>query len=400
MKLCIETAALDALALALKEAMPRISRIAIIADSTLEKLYGKIVLEKLEKSGLAVRLFSFPAGEASKIRQTKEHLEDALLSAGFDKSTAIVALGGGVALDLAGFIAATYMRGVALYSVPTSFLAMVDACYGGKNGVNTHQAKNAVGSVYFPRGIFIDPSFLKTLPEPERISGLAEVIKHAVIQDREFAYELMDSLKNKSPSDRFDFEDSQAMAALIEKNLKIKRRIVEASNQKDSFGKEGDQSKVRDQLNFGHTLGHALEALFDYEISHGYAVFIGMAFASFLSLKLNCLPEEEFTKIEALIWLAFPDLQALISRIQKRLENKSQLDLLIEYMHRDKKGSSAKIHFVLLKEMGKVYTQLGHREDGDKKVIHFTHTVDSDTVKSSLEEFLTRCLSYENPSVR
>ncbi len=389
MKFYIEIDALDALVSSLKKASPSISSIAIITDTTVEKLYGQSVLEKLENADFAVGIFSFEAGEASKIRKTKEQIEDALIAAGFDKASAIIALGGGVVLDLAGFIAATYMRGVRLYSVPTTLLSMVDACYGGKNGVNTDQAKNMIGSIHFPQGIFIDPSLLKTLNETERLSGMAEVVKHALIQDKEFAQTLFN----------FDFKDNAAIKDLIQKNLKIKAHIVDASIQEKA-------SQMRDQLNFGHTLGHAIEALFKYEISHGYGVFVGMAFANFLSLKLGHMPEKEFEEMDRLIHHIFVSLPAFMILIKETLESKENLDFVIELMLRDKKNEGNQIRFVLLEGVGKVHTQLEYdvSDEGldlkEKQKICFTHAVDQNVVKSSLNEFFMRYAGYENASVR
>lgn len=389
MELYIEIDVLDALVSSLKEASPSISSIAIITDTTVEKLYGQSVLEKLENANLAVGLFSFEAGEASKTRMTKEQIEDGLIAAGFDKASAIVALGGGVVLDLAGFIAATYMRGVRLYSVPTTLLSMVDACYGGKNGVNTDQAKNMIGSIYFPEGIFIDPSLLKTLSETERLSGMAEVVKHALIQDKEFAQTLFD----------LDFKDNGAIKALIRKNLKIKACIVEASIKEKT-------SQMRDQLNFGHTLGHAIEALFEYRISHGYSVFVGMAFANFLSLKLGHMSEKEFEEMNRLIHHIFVSLPAFMILIKETLESEENLDFVIELMLRDKKSKGNQIRFVLLEGIGRVHTQLEY-DTSDKRLglkekqkISFTHAVDQSVVKSSLNEFFMRYVVYENASVR
>lgn len=213
--------------------------IAIITDTKIEKLFGK----KLFKGQAS--FFSFPAGEKSKTRKTKEKIEDGLIQKGFGSDTVIVGLGGGVVTDLAGFVAATYCRGVKLVLIPTTLLGMVDAAIGGKNGVNTPKAKNRIGTFYFPELIMIDTDFLKTLPEKEMLMGGAEILKYGLIDDPSLFQDLP---KLFSSIDK-----------TIEKSIAAKKKVV---------GEDPEEKKgLRRILNFGHTIGHALETIENYKIS-------------------------------------------------------------------------------------------------------------------------------------
>lgn len=221
----------------------------IITDSNVARLYGEQLKERL-----CCPLIVFPAGEAAKVRETKHQIEDALLKHKIGADATLIALGGGVVSDLVGFVSATYCRGVDLLLIPTTVTAMCDAAIGGKNGVNIGTIKNAIGTVYHPKALFIDPKVLKTLPQSEYVSGTAEMLKHGLIWSKTLWEEL----------DVY-FEDWQTRDPLrlqrwIAWNIQIKQEVIGQG--------------VRDYLNFGHTIGHAIEMLTG--ISHGDAVALGM----------------------------------------------------------------------------------------------------------------------------
>jgi len=256
----IEPGALSRLGELVVEAAPA-HRYAIIADGVVADLYGARARTALEEAGQRVDLFSFEAGEARKTVETWAALTGAMLEAGLGRDSAVVTLGGGVAGDLGGFVAATYMRGIPFVQVPTSLLAMVDASVGGKTGVDTVQGKNLVGAFHHPRRVVIDPELLRTLPDRELRGGLAEAVKHGAIADAAY----LDWIEANGAA--LLARDPEAMAFLVRRSVEIKADFVS----RDPL--EGGPRKA---LNFGHTIGHAIEAATEYGIPHGYAVAIGM----------------------------------------------------------------------------------------------------------------------------
>lgn len=234
---------------------------AIIADATVAALYGPGVEASFERSGLRATRFTIPAGESHKTRATWGEVTDAMLAAGLGRDSCVVALGGGVTGDLAGFVAATYMRGVPLVQVPTTLLAMVDASIGGKVGVDTAAGKNLVGAFHQPRAVLADPAVLETLPGHELRSGLAEAVKHAAIADADH----LDWIR-ASASSILACEPG-ALEALVLRSVAIKAETVSA---------DPLESGRRKILNFGHTIGHAIEALSGYRLPHGFAIAAGM----------------------------------------------------------------------------------------------------------------------------
>lgn len=236
-------------------------RYAIISDSTVAELYGGPVLAALRGAGQTADLFPFPAGEAHKTRASWASLSDALLGAGFGRDAAVVALGGGVVGDLAGFVAATYMRGLPWVQVPTTLLSMVDASIGGKTGVDTPMGKNLIGAFHPPRLVIADPEVLRTLPAAQLRSGLAEAVKHGVIAD----------------AGHLDWIESYAEALLAASAEPLQQLILRSIEIKASIvGRDERESGPRKLLNFGHTLGHALESASGFGLLHGEAISIGM----------------------------------------------------------------------------------------------------------------------------
>src|SRR5690606_11333108 len=231
-------------------------------------LHGEPLRRALEAAGLPAELLVHAAGETSKTRATWSALTDGLLTKAFDRDTCVVALGGGVTGDLAGFVAATYLRGVPVVQVPTSLLAMVDASVGGKTAVDTAHGKNLVGAFHPPRLVVVDPLVLRTLPVTELRAGAAEMVKHAAIADVRY----LDRIRTAAAGLCADAERGSAgLGELIERSIEIKAGVV---------GRDPLEQGERAVLNFGHTLGHALERELAYDIPHGHAVAIGMVLAA------------------------------------------------------------------------------------------------------------------------
>ncbi len=260
-------------------------RIAIIADQTVGQQYASKALASILASGMtlgqtvggtvAPGVFSFPAGEQHKTRETWAKLSDQLIAAGHRRDSVFVALGGGVTGDLVGFVAATYLRGVPFVQVPTSLLAMIDASIGGKTGVDTALGKNLIGAFHQPSLVLIDPQLLRTLPPQHLRQGLAEAIKHGVIADASYFAWIASSLREIL--DTADTDDATAMR-LVQRSVEIKVAVV---------AQDERESAIRKILNFGHTIGHAIEQVTGYGVPHGDAVAIGMVAEATLAEQLG-----------------------------------------------------------------------------------------------------------------
>lgn len=257
---------------------------AVIGDANVLALYGGELVARLGPLAREVALLPFPPGEAHKTRETKARLEDELLSRGFvRRRVCVVACGGGISLDLAGFVAATYMRGVPWVSLPTSLLAQVDAAVGGKTGVNTDRGKNLVGAFHQPAAVLVDPELLRTLPPAEWGCGLAELVKHAVIADEA----LFDWIE--AHAEELARPASALEAYPLRRSVEIKAGIVE----RDEL-----EHGLRAVLNFGHTVGHALEKATRPALDHGRAVAIGMGVEGRLACALRGFPVEAQLRLE------------------------------------------------------------------------------------------------------
>lgn len=242
-------------------AFPKAAKAALVTDSNVDGLYGDGVVRQIEAAGLRVERIVFPAGEQSKTLETYAELVRGFAALGLTRTDFAIALGGGVVGDLTGFASATYMRGIDFVQVPTTLLAMIDSSIGGKTGVDIPEGKNLVGAFHLPKQIVREPDFLRTLPEKELMNGLAEMIKTAVLFDRELFAELR-KLAALGSAERLE-----RLGALVDRTAAWKERIVA-----EDF-KEGGRRKL---LNLGHTFGHALERASDFRLSHGEAVAIGM----------------------------------------------------------------------------------------------------------------------------
>jgi len=236
-------------------------RIAVISDSHVGPLHAERLSERCRGAGLDVTTLTFPAGESSKRREVWARLTDRMLDQGLGRDSCVVAVGGGVTTDLAGFVAATYLRGIPVIQVPTSYLAMIDASVGGKTGVDTAAGKNLVGAFHAPAAVLADTALLRTLSERQRREGLVEAAKHGAILDEthlDALRERMEALLSAEP---------RAAADVVLASVGLKARVVS----EDEF-----ESGYRQILNFGHTVGHAVEAASSYAVGHGTAVAIGM----------------------------------------------------------------------------------------------------------------------------
>ena len=305
---------------------------AIITDSNVGKSYGKRLLKNLQNKNIHSHLITFPAGEKSKARKTKEKIEDEMLSHVLGRATCIVALGGGVVGDIAGFVAATYMRGIPYIQVPTTLLAMVDSSIGGKVAVDTLHAKNVIGAFYQPKKIVIDLNFLETLPKSELANGMAEVIKHALIKDKDLFHFIEKNI------DKIINLDLEILKKTIKRSCEIKAKII--------MGDEKEKG-IRKILNYGHTIGHAIEAALNYKISHGNAIAIGMSYAAKLSAKKGFLHEGSVIRQNNL--LEHIELPHRLSH------HKLKPRKILENIQYDKKMMDGKINFVLLNSIGDAF---------------------------------------------
>jgi len=304
-------------------------RAAIITDRTVEKLYGPLALKGLKEAGVDAQLIPVPAGESSKSLEWADRLYTRLIWGGFDRDCTVVALGGGVVGDLAGFVAATFLRGIRWVQVPTTLLAQVDAAIGGKTGINHRLGKNLIGAFHQPQFVLIDPQLLESLPERERWSGLAEVVKYGLIRDERLFERLETQLEALAR-----LEDVKALEGVIARAVEIKAEIVSEDER---------ERGIRALLNFGHTVGHALEAASRYQrFLHGEAVAWGMRAEAWLSQKRGGLSPQEFERVLKLL-RRFPQ--------GERPEGLDK-ETLMEYIYRDKKARRRTLYLVLLRGLG------------------------------------------------
>ncbi len=301
----------------------------IITDCNVAPLYAARVQAALRQAGVETVLLTVPAGELSKSFRQVERLIRKFPAFKLDRQSCVVALGGGVVGDLAGFVSAIYLRGLALVQIPTSLLAQVDSSVGGKTGVNLPQGKNLVGAFHQPSIVVADTEVLRTLPERELKAGFAEVIKHGVIRDARFFAWLE---KNYRKALKLD---PAAVAYAVRRCCEIKADVV---------SRDERESGLRAILNFGHTIGHGVEALSDYEgVLHGEAVSMGMCCAAWLSVRRAGLSRTDAKRIERLLRL---------SGLPTRIGNQFELEQLHRAIRLDKKARDGLPRFALLTRLG------------------------------------------------
>lgn len=302
-------------------------RVCIVCDSTTKELYLNDVIHIVKDYAKEVESFSFPAGESSKNLDVVRELYTLLIESKFDRSDLLIALGGGVVGDLTGFTAATYLRGISFMQIPTTLLAMVDSSIGGKTGVDFDSYKNMVGAFHQPKSVYINTNCLKTLDKRIFVSGIGEVIKYGFINNIEF-YEWL-----KEHKEAILAYDLEALNEMIYTSCECKRQIVEI---------DPTEKGVRGLLNLGHTIGHAVEKLKNFELYHGECVSIGMVAAAYLSFKRGNLTENELN-----------DIQDVLRSFGLPIETSGiEVEDVLLATKNDKKMQSGKIKFILMSKLG------------------------------------------------
>ena len=328
----------------------------LITHTNIFAIYGQKIIDIFQKLNKRIEYVLFEEGEKNKTRQTKEKIEDAISEKGFQKDVHIVALGGGVVLDMAGFVAATYLRGIKSIYIPTTLLAMCDPAIGGKCAVNTKYAKNQIGTFNKSEAVFIDMSFLKTLDKKEMQNGLVELINQFLLCDKDLFFTF---LEEKNPMDNLLF--------YLEKSIAIKQEIIS----KDRF-----ERNHRQILNLGHSVAHALESIYGFNISHGSAVAIGIIAEAILSQQMGYLSSSSLSIIVDVFSKYLPDRKIPISKQE-----------ILLFLQRDKKNREGNIHFILLQNIGKVKL---HEK-------YISHPIGKKMIISSLSrlEEIVSCLSVQ-----
>lgn len=324
-------------------------RLAVITDSNVGAIYADEVKKCLEQTENNVFVYTFEAGEKNKNLDTVQNVYEFLIENKFDRKDMLVALGGGVVGDLTGFAAATYLRGVKFIQIPTSLLAQVDSSIGGKTGVDFRAYKNMVGAFHQPELVYMNISALKSLSRRQFNSGLGEILKHGLIKDALYFEWLRDN------SDKIAALDVQVLEEMIYRSCEIKRAVVE---------NDPTEKGERALLNFGHTLGHAIEKQKNFELYHGECVVLGMIAALRICVERGMISEEEFSDIcSAFRTYDFPVNTDGIT-----------VDSVIAASKNDKKMDAGRVKFILLKKIGEAYIDM---------------TVDDDTMRRALETVLT-----------
>lgn len=305
-------------------------RVCIVTDANVEKLYADEILQIFSELGFQCTRFIFPAGEAAKTLDTVKQLYASLIQKQFSRQDLLVALGGGVVGDLCGYAAATFLRGIDFIQIPTTLLAQVDSSIGGKTGVDFDSYKNMVGAFHMPKLVYTNISTIQTLPKREYYNGFAEVMKYGLIKDVSFYEWLIENM-----GDICDCVPA-VMPEMIFTSCRIKKMVVE---------KDPHDKGLRAILNFGHTVGHALEKATDFRFLHGECVALGSVAAAFISWKKGYLGADEYYEIRDM-FVPF-NLPISIDDIKA--------DEIMKYVKFDKKSDGEKIQYVLLKKVGKAF---------------------------------------------
>lgn len=308
----------------------KIKKFVVVTDSIVKDLYADKIYNMLLAEGYTADLIVFQEGEKSKTRETKEYVEDTMLSKGYRRDCCIIAVGGGVVTDLAGFVAGTYGRGVPFINYATTLLAAADASVGGKTAVDTPLATNLIGMFNQPEKVYLDIATWKTLPKKQISSGLAETIKHACLANKDF----FDYLENNI--EKILAVDKEACEKISEENCKVKYEVVM---------KDERESGLREVLNLGHTVGRAIETVSDYQLLHGEAVSIGLVAEVNLAKKMGYVTEEERVRVIN-----------LLKRAELPVEIPDYIDreALVKKLYTDKKVRDGKLRFVIQKGIGDV----------------------------------------------
>jgi 3-dehydroquinate synthase len=300
-------------------------RYALIADDRVARLYGERVVTAM--SGARVDLLTFPAGESQKSRESWSDLSDRMFAAGMGRDAAVIALGGGVTGDLAGFVAATYMRGLPVVQIPTTLLAMIDSSVGGKTGVDTPAGKNLIGAFLQPRLVVADTEVLRTLPGAELRAGMAEAIKHGAIADAEYFEWMRPMVGEEAPGADF-------LAKLVLRSVQIKAEVV---------GRDEREAGPRKMLNFGHTVGHAVESLSGFRLLHGEAIAIGMVVEGAIGERLGVTAPGTTEALRETIEAA---------GLPARVPAEFAPERIVEATRSDKKARQGRVEYSLIEQIG------------------------------------------------
>jgi 3-dehydroquinate synthase len=334
------------------------NKFAIITDSKVKKLHATKFYKKLKSKGVNCEIFSFKEGEKSKNRKVKASIEDEMFKKKFGRDSCVIAFGGGVVGDLAGFIAATYMRGIPVIQVPTTTISVVDSSYGGKTAIDIPAGKNLIGSFHQPQAVFVDLKYLETLDDRNYFSGLVETVKHGLINDKKLFddfYKNMDKI-----IDRKNKKYNPLMNNILFRSIKVKQKVV---------SKDEKENNLRQILNYGHTIGHAVEKLSNFKLLHGEAISIGIVCEGYIAYMIGISDEKTFIKqIEILKMLG------LAVKIPKNISTNNIIDI----MKVDKKARNAKPKFSLIKRVGK-YAKFENNEVVTK--------IDTKILKKYIDEY-------------
>jgi 3-dehydroquinate synthase len=331
------------------KAFPAAGRALVLSDSNVGPLHGAAVMASLARAGIAAEMMEVPAGEGSKSLATAQEVLSTMARAGLDRGSFLVALGGGVIGDLGGFCAAVYQRGIPYLQAPTTILSQVDSSVGGKTGVNLPEAKNMVGAFHQPALVLADTGTLATLPAREWNEGFAEIVKHAAIRDAA----MLDDIADLAPGDA-------RLPGILHRNIEIKARVVEAD--------EHETSGLRALLNFGHTIGHAIEAAAGYgRMLHGEAISLGLRAAAWLSVSRAGLPAADARRIEGA-------LQSFDLPLALPGDARFATEELIAIARSDKKFARGRIRFVLLRALGDAFVSDQVTEDDLRAAIEGLRT--------------------------
>jgi 3-dehydroquinate synthase len=308
-------------------------KVLLVSNPGIFRSYGERAIASLQKAKFEVAQHIIPAGERYKTLASIQKIYDTALANRLERTSTIVALGGGVVGDMAGFAAATWLRGINFVQVPTSLLAMIDASIGGKTGVNHPQGKNLIGAFHQPRLVLIDPQVLNTLPAREFRAGMAEVIKYGIIWDAQ----LFEQLEQASRLDQQRYLDPELLQTILTRSCEAKAHVV---------SKDEKESGLRAILNYGHTIGHAVESLTGYRlVNHGEAVAIGMVAAGQIAVELGMWTQAESDRQHALI-----QKTGLPTQIPAEID----IEAIIDALQTDKKVEAGRVRFVLPTQIGAV----------------------------------------------
>ena len=321
-------------------------KLLIVTDSNVEKLYADEVKNHLNSAGFDSEVYAFMAGEENKRMDAILGICGACIDNNLDRKSMIVALGGGVVGDMAGFAASIYMRGIDFVQIPTTLLSQSDSSVGGKTGIDFMDSKNILGAFHQPKLVYINVNTLKTLPEIQFISGMGEVIKHGIIRDSAF----YDFVKNNP--EKIKELDSKTLIEMSKRNCSIKAKVVEADEK---------ESGLRAILNFGHTIGHAVESAMDFKLTHGECVGIGMVAASYIATERGLIDSDILSDIEN-------TLASYGFNLKLKLP---ECDIIYGFMQKDKKKSNGKLNFVLPVKIGEVIRVNDVKDDEIYKALEY-----------------------------